>query len=441
MAKTHRTAPQGKAQGKAQARRGQKGAGPFAAFEWMLALRYLRSRRRETFISVIAGISFAGIMLGVATLIVVMAVMNGFRTELLGKILGFGGHILVRSIDGDLTEFESLATRFETMEPVHAALPFIEGQALVSGPGGAFGVLVRGLKGGDLARLPILPGSVTQGSLAGFDASGDIAIGSRLAARLGLRLHDAVSLIVPRGTVSPLGVLPRLKSYRIGAIFDVGMSQYDSSVVFMPFAESQLFFNMENAATGIDLFIADPDTVGAIRPAIEPLTPTHIRLTDWRQRNLLFFSALEVERNVMFIILTLIILVAALNIVSGLTMLVKEKGRDIAVLRTMGATRGAVLRIFLIAGSGIGVTGTLCGLALGALICLNIETIQQFLNYFSTAELFSPELYFLSRLPADMDARETTLIIAMGCALSFLATLYPSWRAARLDPVEALRYE
>ncbi len=417
------------------------GTRAFAGFEWLIAGRYLRARRKEGFISVIAGFSFLGIALGVATLIIVMAVMNGFRNELLGKILGVNGHVIVQPIDSPLREFSDLAGRVEEVKGVRAAVPLVEGQALASSPLQSTGVLVRGVRLGDLDRLAIVSGNIREGTTDGFDDDGGVLIGRRLALNLGLRTGDRMTLVSPNGAVTPMGTTPRIKAYPIKGVFEVGMSEYDSSMVFMPFQEAQAYFNQEDSASSIEIYLDDPDAVGTLRPLIQEVLGRPAMLTDWRQRNATFFSALEVERNVMFLILTLIVLVAALNIISGLIMLVKDKGPDIAILRTMGATRGTIMRVFLITGAAIGTLGTLTGLLLGTIVCLNVEEIRQFIGRLTQTELFSPELYFLSRLPADMNPREVVSVVLMSLILSFLATLYPSWRAARLDPVEALRYE
>ena len=323
------------------------------------------------------------------------------------------------------------------------AAPIVEGQALASSPFNASGVLVRGIRGGDLARLSSVASTTKpEGALNSFDEGQGIAIGKRLADQLSLRAGDNVTLVAPRGAVTPMGTTPRIKAYKIAGIFEIGMSEYDAAFVFMPLPEAQAYFNRAGDVTAIEVYTDDPDRVDeSFRKLIHDAAGRPIYMIDWQHRNATFFNALQVERNVMFLILTLIVLVAALNIVSGLIMLVKDKGSDVAILRTMGATQGAIMRIFLITGAAIGVVGTVVGFLLGTIICLNIESIRHFLSWLTNTELFSPELYFLSRLPAEMSAGETTAVVVMALGLSLLATLYPSWRAARLDPVEALRYE
>ena len=415
---------------------------PFSAFERMVAWRYLRSRRKEAFISVIAGFSFIGIMLGVATLIIVMAVMNGFRTELISRILGINGHMIVQPIDGPLNNYAELAAKLAAVPGVTMAIPLVEGQTLASGPGGAgTGALVRGIRADDFTKLKIVSDNIRQGDLVGFAAGTGVAIGARMADSLGIGAGDQITLVAPEGDVTPLGVNPRVKSYTVSAVFEIGMSEYDSSIIYMPLEESQLYFNVEGIVQSIELFIDHPDRVDELRGSVEAAAGRQIYITDWRQRNQTFFSALEVERNVMFMILTLIVLVAALNIISGLIMLVKDKGSDIAILRTMGATSGAIMRIFFMTGAAIGTVGTFAGVALGVIVCLNVESIRQFFSWISGTTLFNPELYFLSQLPADMNAGETVSVILMALTLSFLATIFPAWRASKLDPVQALRYE
>ncbi|WP_298257430.1 lipoprotein-releasing ABC transporter permease subunit [Bradyrhizobium sp.] len=414
---------------------------PFAPFEWLLSGRYLRARRREGFISVIAGFSFLGIMLGVATLIIVMAVMNGFRKELLDKILGLNGHLLVQPLESPLTDWKDVADRISQVPGIKLAAPVVDGQGLGSSPYNASGIFIRGIRGEDLNSLPSIAKNIKQGSLEGFDDGQGVAIGRRLADSLSVHAGDMITLISPKGAVTPMGVTPRIKPYRIAAVFEIGMSEYDSGFVFMPLAEAQAYFNRNNDVSAIEVFTNNPDKIEAFRKAVTEAAGRPIFLVDWRQRNATFFNALQVERNVMFLILTLIVLVAALNIISGLIMLVKDKGSDIAILRTMGASQGAIMRIFLITGASIGVVGTITGFLVGVLICMNIESIRQFLSWLTSTEIFDPTIYFLSKLPAEIDFGETAAVVIMALTLSFLATLYPSWRAARLDPVEALRYE
>jgi lipoprotein-releasing system permease protein len=413
----------------------------FAPFEWMLALRYLRARRKEGFISVIAGFSFLGIMLGVATLIIVMAVMNGFRQELFSKMLGLNGHVVVHSLDPNFSNYDDVADRIRKIGGVKYALPLIEGQVMISTPSSSTGALVRGLREADLKQLKAVSSTIRFGTLDGFDSQPGVALGTRLANELNVKLGDQVTLLTPHGASTALGTAPRVKRYPIVAIFEIGMSEYDSSILFMPLAEAQRYFSQPNSVTVLEVVLNSPDEVSQLGPKIIEAGAPTIYISDWRQRNATFFTALQVERNVMFLILALIVLVAALNIISGLIMLVKDKGRDIAILRTMGATRAAVMRIFFITGASIGVFGTLAGLMLGVLVCVNIEHIREFIGWITATELFSPELYYLSQLPAEMDTGETASVVIMALVLSILATLYPSWRASRLDPVEALRYE
>jgi lipoprotein-releasing system permease protein len=417
------------------------GTHPFAPFEWMLSLRYLRARRQEGFISVNAGFSFLGIMLGVATLIIVMAVMNGFRKELLDKILGLNGHLLIQPLEQPLTDWAAVAERVSQVPGVVLAAPIVEGQALASSPFNASGVLVRGLRGADLAKLPSISNNIRQGTLEGFDQGQGVTIGRRLADQLSLRSGDNIILVSPKGAVTPMGMVPRIKSYKVAAVFEIGMSEYDSAFVFMPLPESQAYFNRAGDVTAIEVYVDKPDQIERYRKLVTEAAGRPIFVVDWRQRNSTFFNALQVERNVMFLILTIIVIVAAFNITSGLIMLVKDKGRDIGILRTQGVTQGAIMRIFMMTGASIGFVGTFVGFLLALVICLNIESIRRFLSWLTNTELFSPELYFLSKLPADLDASETTAVVFMALTLSLLATLYPAWRAARLDPVEALRYE
>ena len=414
---------------------------PFSPFEWMIAGRYLRARRKEGFISVIAGFSFLGIMLGVATLIIVMAVMNGFRHDLFAKIMGLNGHVIVQKLGDRFTDYDAVAESIRKVPGVQQAMPVIEGQVMVSSSTQALGGLVRGVRESDLKSLKLVSGNMRAGTLEGFDSQHGIAMGVRLANQLRVGLGDTVTLVSPRGAATPFGTAPRSKPYQITSIFELGMSEYDRMMIFMPLAEAQKYFSKNGEVDVVEVVVDNPEDVDHYDALIKDAGGPSIGVNDWRQRNETFFNVLAVERNVMFIILSLIVLVAALNIISGLMMLVKDKGRDIAILRTMGATKGAVMRIFLITGASIGIVGTLAGLALGVLFCWNIENIKNFVSWVSGTTVFDPSVYYLTKLPAEIDVHETGGIVLMALVLSVIATLYPSWKASKLDPVEALRYE
>ncbi|MDQ0393234.1 lipoprotein-releasing ABC transporter permease subunit [Labrys monachus] len=412
---------------------------PFASFEWLVAMRYLLPRRKGGFSSLIAIISFLSFVIGVWALIVVMSVMNGFRVELQSKILGFNGHIIVTPSETPLSDFDAVAKRISGVEGVKLAIPFVEGQVLVSSPFSASGVLVRGMRLEDLQKLPGLAKNIKDGTLDGFDQGQGVVVGTRLATSLGLQIGDKITMISPKGDQTAFGTTPRIKAYPIAATFEVGLSDIDSSFVIMPLQEAQAYFSRDNDVTGIEVYLDDPDSVDTARQAIQKAAGRPVAMVDWRQRNASFFTALQVERNVMFMILLLLIVMAALGVVSSMAMLVQSKQTDIAIMRTMGATRGAMMRVFLITGMSIGIIGTVDGLIIGLVFCRYIENIQEFISWALNTQLFSSEIYFLSRLPAKVDPTEVTVVIVTTLALCFLATLYPAWRAARLDPVEALR--
>lgn len=412
----------------------------FSPFERMVAWRYLRSKKAEGFVSVIAGFSFAGIMLGVATLIIVMSVMNGFRAELFSRILGLNGHMNVYSLQGPLDDYDYLRSEITPIAGVAEVMPIIESQALLSKAGNSSGILVRGMKWEDFANRPMMRDSIVEGHLEDFTGT-RVAIGNVLAEKMHIKPGDELVLTSPQVKSTPFGSMPRQRRYNVAFIFDVGMYEYNSGFVFMPLEAAQTFFQLPGAVTALEVFLKDPNKLDEIRRSVSLTVEGRAGVYDWRDVNSSFFNALQVERNVMFLILTLIIIVAAFNIISSMIMLVKDKGQDIAIMRTMGATRSNMMKIFMLTGASIGFVGTIVGAALGIAFALNIETIRQVLEGLTGTELFAEEIYFLSQLPAEIDWQEVIAVIAMAFFLSILATVYPAWRAARLDPVEALRYE
>ena len=410
----------------------------FGSFERMVALRYLRSRRQDGFISVIAWFSLLGICLGVGTLIIVMSVMNGFRIELLSRVLGLNGHVTIYADHGPMPDYGDVVQRVRAVPGVVTVTPQLQGQVMAMANGRASGALVRGMTGDDLAARRVIPDNIVAGSIGDF--TDGVVIGDRLAERLAIGVGDRVRLISPVTTTTVIGSVPRIRAFRVAGLFNVGMFEYDNSFVYVPLAQAQLFFRSGDAVNAIEVMVDDPDLVERYRGPLVAATGDDLRVVSWKRQNASFFNALQVERNVMFLILTLIILVAGFNIISSMIMMVNDKRSAIAVMRTMGASRGMVTRIFFLAGASVGVIGTVAGSILGLVFCANIESIRRALESLTGGDLFSAEIYFLSRLPAVVDPVEVVAVIALALALSLGASIYPSWRAARIDPVEVLRH-
>ena len=414
----------------------------FSPVERMLATRYMRARRAEGFISVIAWFSLAGITLGVATLIIVMSVMNGFRAELVDRILGLNGHVAIYSTEGNgIKNYDDLALSITEMPGIIAITAQIEGQVMATKNAVSLGAVIRGVRWSDLAARKPLWDSLNQKAIAGFRDDGGVLIGKTMAFKTGIAPGGTITLTTARGKATAFGTLPTRRSFKVAGIFDVGMHEYDSSFIFMPLDVAGDFLGLPTSVSGLEIYVDDPQNIAFYRTTIAGLLDENLRAFDWLDRNKSFLNALDVERNVMFLILTLIILVAAFNIVSSMIMLVRSKNADIAVLRTMGASGGSILRIFLMTGASIGIVGTATGSVLGMLFCWKIDAIKEFLESLSGTELFAAEIYFLSNLPAKVDPQEVLMVILMAISLSFLASLYPAWRATRIAPAEALRYE
>lgn len=421
------------------------GVGPFGMWERTLAARYLRARREDGGVALISLISFIGIFLAVAVLIIVMSVMNGFRAELLGRILGVNGHVFVDVRNMPIPEARAIVAKAKALPGVIDVMPKIDGQVMAVGQGGnlARGAVVTGLAPSDLSKLKIVSGNLVGGNLktwgVGEYGGDEIAMGSRLAEALGVLPGDSVQLISPQGASTPFGTTPRIKDYTVSAIFDIGMSEYDATFIYMPIEQAQLFFSKETSWDTIELRMQDPDKAELLALEVAKFSQNRY-VTDWRQQSESLVSALQIERNVMRLILMLIVAIAAMNIISGLVMLVKNKGRDIAILRTMGASRASIMRVFMMSGASVGILATLAGAIGGTLFCLNIETIQKVVE-FVFGPVFNADVYFLSQIPAKVEWHEVITTALFAAIASVVATLPPSWRASKLDPVEALRYE
>jgi lipoprotein-releasing system permease protein len=416
----------------------------FGAYERLIAGRYLRARKDERFVSIIAIFSLVGIALGVATLIVVTSVMSGFQVELVSRILGVNGHITVQAYAGQQIDgFETLAHQIKALPDVASVTPVLDGQALLSTEGGgARGALVRGISLEDLQALHPISDHIVAGSLADFQGDDAIAVGISLANSYRLRVGDSLTVISPEGAATAFGTIPRVRAYKIAAIFDSGLNDYNTGVVFLPLQAAQVFFQKPNAVTGMEIRLLNPDDVSAVaRPLTALLQGRQVYARDWRHANDTIVGVLQVQKDTMFIVLGMIVLVAAFNVVSSLIMLVKDKRADIAILRTIGASSGAIMRIFLMCGAFVGVSGTLIGTIIGIVFCRNIHAVQHFVENISGGRVFDASVFLLSELPDAIDWGDVGRVVVLGLGLSLLATLYPSWRAARTDPVEALRHE
>jgi lipoprotein-releasing system permease protein len=413
----------------------------FDAFERLVAVRYLRARRQEGFISVNAWFSILGIALGVATLIIVLAVMNGFRSELTNRILGTYGHVTVLGGSGVMPDYASAVERIRRVPGVVSAVAVVEGQVLATAAGQSLGAVVYGIRSEDLARRTLLNNDRLRGHIADLARDDAIVIGARMAERFHLDIGGEVTLISPQGSETAFGTMPRLRTYHVVAIFEVGLQDYDTSIVYTTLASAQVFFQTGDAASLIEVMIEDPDQALAMRGPILVAAGPGARGFAWQQRNASFFAIIQVQRNVLFMVLTVIIVVAAFSIVSTLIMLGNDKSRGIAILRTMGATRGAAMRIFFMVGTAIGIIGTACGVALGTAFARNIEPIRQLVQAVTGTQVFDPAVYGLAELPARMDPLDVGAVAGIAVVLAILAAIYPALRAARQDPVEALRQE
>ncbi len=416
----------------------------FGTFERLVAGRYLRARKGERFVSIIAIFSLIGIALGVATLIVVTSVMSGFQSELERRALGVNGHVSIEAYAGDaIAGYGPLLARMRAAPGVTSVLPVLDGQALLStNRGGASGGLVRGVTSADLRDLHAISDHIVAGSLDGFVGDDAIVVGIGVATKNQLRVGDSITVISPQGAATAFGTVPRVRAFKIVAIFDAGLSDYNNAVVFLPLPMAQIFFQKPDAVTGFQIRVADPDHVEAVLPALARiLAGRNLLVRDWRHANDQIIGVLQVQKDTMFIVLGMIVLVAAFNVISSLIMLVKDKTADIAVLRTLGASSGAILRIFLMCGAFVGVCGTVLGTALGLVFCHNIVAIQHAVERMTGGQVFDSSVFMLTALPSQVDWQDVVRVILLGLVLSLLATLYPSWKAARTDPVEALRGE
>ena len=408
----------------------------------MIAFRYIKSRRVEGFISISAWFSLLGIMLGVATLIVVMSVMNGFRTELVDRILGINGHLIIYSKnERTIPNYTKIINKILDTPNVVAVTAHLEGQALAKNKNSISGVIIRGSNWSDLAAKKLLWKSLNQSTISNFKDKQNIIMGYRLGQKLNLKVGDFVSLISPNGMETALGVLPVNQNFKIGGFFDMGMYEYDNNFIFIPWKKAELFLSTNDIAHGIEVFLKDQKLTSSVNLQLQSKLNKNLIVIDWKKRNSSFMNALAVEKNVMFVILTLIILVAAFNIISSMIMLVQTKKADIALMRTMGASQYLIIKVFMLTGSIIGFLGTFVGVLLGVFVSMNIEKIRQLITSIFDQELFSAEIYFLSKLPSNININEVLIVICISIFLTLLASIFPAWKASKISPAEALRYE
>ena len=414
----------------------------FNETERTIALRYIKSRRVEGFISVSAWFSLVGIVLGVATLIVVMSVMNGFRTELVDRILGINGHLIVYKKNGlSIENYHKIVKKISDTQNVIAVTPYLEGQALAKTKNSVSGIIIRGTKWSDLPAKKLLWKSLDNATIENFKIKQNVILGYRLAQRLNLSVGDYISLISPNVMETAIGVLPIKQNFMVGGFFDIGMYEYDNNFVFIPWEKAEKFLSTKQIAHGIEIFLQNPKTTNNVHSDLNTKLNESFTIIDWKKRNSSFMNALDVEKNVMFVILTLIILVATFNIISSMIMLVQTKKSDIALMRTMGASKYLIIRIFMLTGSIIGILGTIIGAILGIIVSINIETIREFISNLFEKELFSPQIYFLSTLPSNINFNEVFVVMGLSVSLTLLASMFPAWKASKISPAEALRYE
>ena len=414
----------------------------FTETERTIAIRYIKSRREEGFISVSAWFSLIGIILGVATLIVVMSVMNGFRTELVDRILGINGHLIVYQKYGmSIDNYNNIVKQISDTENVIAVTPHLEGQALAKTKNNVSGVIIRGTNWSDLPAKKLLWKSLDQTTIDNFKIKQNIILGYRLAQRLNVGVGDYISLISPNTLDTAIGILPIKQNFMVGGFFDIGMYEYDNNFIFIPWKKAEKFLSTKKIAHGIEIFLKNPKSTKTVFSDLRVKLDNDLIIIDWKKRNSSFMNALDVEKNVMFVILTLIILVATFNIISSMIMLVQTKKSDIALMRTMGASKYLIIRIFMLTGSVIGILGTFFGACLGIIISINIETIRNHISTFFGQELFSPKIYFLSTLPSNINFNEVFIVMGLSITLTLLASIFPAWKASKVSPAEVLRYE